>query len=326
MSDLLVHLINSGSIPISSSRSTLNLFILDPNRESPAERILCPSKLNILQVLEKLLKQRSRLLRTLLDIRRNILLAINTTRDGSNRNKRRSRTSSKNLAKLLEFAILDGALLNLPPVATSKLLDTVAGDTVDDILAIRHRKCHIIPIHLDTNKATGAKLINLLVAHTVEVQRDTVSLVTRLVAPAQHRSVVSTNLCITSSMRRRAVKVFKNQRLDGVRAVVDTGRDDKHRKDVLVWRRKTKLCAGSVELRTNVQSGACVVGWYVLCVESNGSTNGGKKQVFRHGGHGHDFCRVLKTLCVAVGAEDGDCFVVGSTECFEALVGLLAIV
>jgi hypothetical protein len=35
---------------------------------------------------------------------------------------------------------------------------------------------------------------------------------------------------------------------------------------------------------------------------------------------------VLQTLCVAVGAEDGDAFVVGRAEGFEALVSLLAVV
>jgi hypothetical protein len=68
------------------------------------------------------------------------------------------------------------------------------------------------------------------------------------------------------------------------------------------------------------------MGWYVLGVQSDGGTNGRKKQIFRNGRHRYNFCGVLETFCVAVGAEDGDSFVVGGAECFEALVGLLTVV
>ncbi|KAI6750915.1 hypothetical protein HG530_014365 [Fusarium avenaceum] len=278
------------------------------------------AKLDVLEVLEQLLKQRARLLRSVFDIGHDLFLSIHTTRDRSDGHKSCGRTSCEDLAELLELLVLDRPLLDLPPVATPQLLDAIAGDTVNDSVGVGHSKRDIIAVDLGADEAARAELVNFLVPHTIQVQRDTVALVTRLVAPAQHRSVVPADLGMSCAMRRRAIKILENEGLYRMRAVVDTRGDDKDGKDVLLRRRESKLCAGAVELRTDVQRGACLVGRHEACIQGDGGADGVEEEVLWDVGHGDDFRGVLQTLCVTVGAEDGDAFVVGGAEGLQTLI------
>ena len=218
------------------------------------------------------------------------------------------------------------SLLNLPPKTPAQLLDAVARDTVDHGLAVGHNKSHIITVHERSDEAASAELVHLLVRLAVEVERDAVALVPRLLAPPQHRRVVAAHLGAACAVGRRAVKVGHDERLDGVGAVVDARRDDEHGKNILLGRVQAELRRAAVDLRADVHGGARLVGRDELGVEGDGGLDGVQEQVRRHGRDAYELGAVLEARRVAVRPEDGDAVVAGQAEGLEAFVGLLAVV
>lgn len=93
-----------------------------------------------------------------------------------------------------------------------------------------------VTINQDTDEAARAELVDLGVGCAVQVQRNIVSLAPGLVRVPEHRRIVSTNLGTTRSVGCSSIEVVKNQTLDGVHAMVDTGRQDVDTEGVLVRR------------------------------------------------------------------------------------------
>ena len=220
-------------------------------------------------------------------------------------------------------------LLNLPPKAPSNLLDTIARDTINHGLAARNNNSNIIFSSLATNhtdESASAKFVDLLVSGAVQVEGNVIPLPSSLVTMAQHRRIVASNLGTARPVGRGTVKVLQNQRLDGVRAVVDTRGDDEYRKEVLLRRAEAELGRATEDLGTDVQSRARLVRRDELGVQRDSGLDGVDEEVDGRGRDADELGAVLHALGVLVGAEDGDRVVAGKTESLETLVGLLAVV
>lgn len=217
-------------------------------------------------------------------------------------------------------------LLDLPAEAAGNVLDAVARDTVNDALGIRHNERDILAVLLDSDEAARAELVNLLVLDAIQVQRNPVALVARAVAEAQHGRVVAADLGVSRTVRRGAVKVVEDERVDGVGAVVDARGDHEDGEDVLLGRVEAELGGGAVQLGADVHGGAGLVGRDEAGVEGDGGLDGVEEEGLGDARHGDDVGGVLEAQGVLVRAEDVDCGVTGRAEGLEALVGLLAVV
>lgn len=311
------------------------------NSKPPTKLILLLTQLNALQVRQHLQANRSSILLPLRNVRhrlrplclRNICSSSETAgaaaRDAPDGHQCGSRSSGKHFAKGRQLGVLDDALLDLPAVALGQRQDAAAGDAVDDALGVGHHEGDVVAAaaaRLDADEAAGAELVNVLVPGAVQVQRDSVSLRPRLVAPSQDWRIVAADLCVASAVGRRAVELVEDQRLYGMNTVVHARGDDEDAKGVLLRRGQAQLSAGAVDLRADVHGGAGLVGRNIAGIECNGGLDRLKEQLDGHRRHAGDLGRVLEPHGVAVRAEDGDVVVAGQAECLEALVGLLAVV
>ena len=114
------------------------------------------------------------------------------------------------------------SLLNRPPKTLCDLAHTVARNTVDHVLAVRHHDRLLVPLCiLDSNESTGAELVNLAPRPTVQMQCDSEPFVPSSFTESQHRRIVSAHLGGSRTLWRRAVKVLQNQRCYRVDTVVD---------------------------------------------------------------------------------------------------------
>lgn len=337
----LIHLINSLRRGLAIRRlHTLNVLVLLCNIASPAKGILRLAQLDGLELGKELQASSTGILLLIGNKRNRLRLGVRldlgtrrqagrlAARNGANGHKSRSRAGGHDLCELGELSVLDGALLDLPAPAAANLLHAVASDTVNDAVGVGHDESDVVfALGNHTDEATGAELVNLLVARAVQMQSDAVSLGTGLVAPAKNGRIVAADLGIAGSLGGGAVKVVQDKSLDGVRAVVDTSRHDKDAEGILFGGGQAQLRAGAVELWANIQRSTRLVRRDKAAVESDGGAASLDKHVDGDMGHGGNVGRVLQAHGVLVGAENGEAAVLaGHAEGLEALVGLLAVV
>jgi hypothetical protein len=217
--------------------------------------------------------------------------------------------------------------LDLPAKRLCNLAHAVAGDALDHVLAVGNDNSDtLLRSAVDTNETRSRELINLASGRAVQVQSDAEALTPRLVAEAQHRGVVATDLSATGTVGSRAVEVLENEGVDGVHAVVDASGHDEDHESVLLRRAETQLRRASEEERTNVHGRAGTVRRDELGVQADGQLNAvpevlGGDMRDRDGRSG-----VLHALCVGLRTEDVDGLVVGRTVGFKTFVALLSVV
>ncbi len=158
------------------------------------------------------------------------------------------------------------------------------------------------------------------------MQRDAVPLVPGLVTPPQHGGVVAAHLGAARPVGGGAVEVVQDERLDGVRAVVDARGQDVDAKDVLLRRVQAELGRRAVDLRADVHGGAGGVRGHVFGIEGDCGFDGIDEEVGRDGRDRDELGAVLQAHGVAVRAKDRDGRVARQAESLEALVGLLTVV
>ena len=147
------------------------------------------------------------------------------------------------------------------------------------------------------------------------MQSDTEALAPCLVAETKHRSVVATDLSATSTVGSSTIEVLKDEGIDGVHAVVDTGGHDEDHESVLLRRAKTQLCGASEEKRTDVHGRAGTVGRDKLSVQADGELDTVPEVLGRDVRNGDGGSRVLHALGVGLGTEDVDSLVVRRAVC-----------
>lgn len=132
-----------------------------------------------------------------------------------------------------------------------------------------------------------------------------------------------TNLCMSSTLRRRAIKVFQDQSIDSMNTMIHTRRHDIHNKQILLWRVQSQLSRRAKHQRADIHSSARVGRRDVLCVQTDRQMHAAQKVVGGNRGHGNDFSGMLHACCVLAGSEDGD-VAGGGAEGFLTFVALLA--
>lgn len=256
---LLIHLIHRRCIRLMHTIHAHNILAISlRNRKPPTKLILLLTQLNALQVRQHLQANGSSILLALGNVRHRLRLrrlrnicsgsetAGATARDAPDGHQRGGRSSGKDLAEGRQLGVLDDALLDLPAVALGQRQDAAAGDAVDDALGVGHNEGDVVAAaaaRLDADEAAGAELVNVLVPGAVQVQRDSVSLRPRLVAPSQDWRIVAADLCVAGAVGRRAVELVEDQGLYGMNTVVDARGDDEDAERVLLWRGQAQLGA-----------------------------------------------------------------------------------
>lgn len=158
------------------------------------------------------------------------------------------------------------------------------------------------------------------------MQSNVISFVTGLVCPPQHGGIVSAHFRTASAVGRGPVKVFENQAPDGMNSVVNACGQDIDAEGILLGWRQAKLSTGPVNLRAHVHGRTSVVRRYPFCIKRHSSAAGVYEHVDRHRRDRYELGAVLHTNCISVGAKDLDRLIAGGAECFEPLIGLLAVV
>lgn len=217
--------------------------------------------------------------------------------------------------------------LDVPSERLGDSANTVAGDTLDNVLAVGDDNSHtLVGSALDTDEAGGGELINLSSRLAVQVQGDAVALAPRLVAESENRRVVASNFGATSTIGRRTVKVLKDEGIDGVDTVVDTRGHNEHDESVLFRRAQPQLCAASEQKRANVHGSASTVGRDEFGVQADRELDAMLEMVGGDVRDGDGGGGVLHALSILLRAEDVDGLVVRGTVSLQTLVALLAVV
>ena len=173
------------------------------------------------------------------------------------------------------------------------LKNGIRSDAGNHILAIRHRDGSLPPLGPDADESAGGELVDLRARLRIEMQRDAKALIARLITVTENRGVVTANLCAARALRGRAVKVLKNEGLDGVDAVVDADGEDVDAESVFLWRAEAKLGGGSEDERADVHCCAGLEGGHVRGVEGDGGVDGFDEDVLWDLGDGDEVCGVL---------------------------------
>lgn len=217
--------------------------------------------------------------------------------------------------------------LDLPAERLCDLAHAVAGDTLDHVLAVRDDDREaLLRSTIDTNESGSGKLVNLAPGRAVQVEGDAESFTPGLVAEAEHRSVVATDLGTASTIGSSTVEVLKNEGINGVNTVVHTSRHDEDDESVLLGRAQTQLCRAAEQKRADVHGRSCAVRRDILGVQADGELDALLEVVDRDVRDGDGGSRVLHTLGVLLRTEDVDGLVVRGAIGLQSLVALLTVV
>jgi hypothetical protein len=217
--------------------------------------------------------------------------------------------------------------LDLPAERLCDLAHAVAGDTLNHVLAVRDNDGDaLFRSAVDADEAGSGELVDLAPGGTVQVESDAEAFTSRLVAEAEHRSVVTTNLGTASTVGSSTVEVLENEGINRVNAVVHASRHDEDDESVLFGRAQAQLCGAAEQKRTDVHGRTCAVRRDILGVQADGELDTLLEVLDRDMGDGDGGGRVLHTLGVLLRAENVDGLVVRGAVGFQSLVALLAVV
>jgi hypothetical protein len=217
--------------------------------------------------------------------------------------------------------------LDLPAERLCDLAHAVAGDTLNHVLAVRDDDGDaLLRSTVDTNEAGSGELVDLAPGRTVQVESDAEAFTSCLVAEAEHRSVVATDLGTASTVGGSAIEVLKDEGINRVNAVVHASRHDEDDESVLFGRAQAQLSRAAEQKRTDVHGRSCAVRRDILGVQADGELDALLEVLDRDMGDGDGGGRVLHTLGVLLRTEDVDGLVVRGAVGFQALVALLAVV
>lgn len=176
--------------------------------------------------------------------------------------------------------------LDLPAEQLGNLANAVAGDTLDNVLAVGNNDGKtLLGCAVNTDETRGRELVNLAPRCTVQVKSDAKAFAPRLVAKTKHRCVVATNLGATSTIGSSTVEVLKDESVDGVDTVVDASGHDKDDECVLFRRAQTQLSRATEQKRTNVHGRASAVRRNKLGVQADGELDALLEVLDRHMGN-----------------------------------------
>lgn len=247
-------------------------------------------------------------------------------RDTPDRDQRRRRARRNHLVKLLDLIVANASLLDREAKQPlPNLTHRPRRHRINHVRTVRLHQRDLVSIPPHPDKRRRRELIDLRPRPTIQVQGDAEPLRRGARAMPQHRRIVAPDLRGPGALGRGAVKVFQDQGIDGMHAVVDAGRHHKHHKGICVWRGEAQLRGRPEEQGADVHRGAGFMGRDELGVGGDGELDALQEEILRDGGHGDELCGAAEARGVAVGAEDGD-LARWVAEGFEAFVGLLAVV